>query len=232
MHIHLPKPLHGWREFAGEVGIIVFGVLIALAFGQLAQSVDNRVAAAQARDAIRAEVRENLWWLELRAKYEPCIGRMAADLRVVLDRARDGQATPMITNVDFPIHSKITSLRWKANAQAGRASLFSEEELRVLGNMYFTTDEFRDSQEQEATVWSKIAFVEGLKHFSPMDVHDLGVLLAEARYRDFRAKLDIERGRQWAARLHLTAVNPNSVEQMALSEQPECPSLTGPPSAE
>ena len=31
MHFHLPKPLHGWREFAGEVGIIVIGVLIALA---------------------------------------------------------------------------------------------------------------------------------------------------------------------------------------------------------
>jgi len=30
MHFHLPKPLHGWREFAGEVGIIVIGVLIAL----------------------------------------------------------------------------------------------------------------------------------------------------------------------------------------------------------
>lgn len=30
MHFHLPKPLHGWREFIGEVGIIVLGVLIAL----------------------------------------------------------------------------------------------------------------------------------------------------------------------------------------------------------
>jgi len=30
MHFRLPKPLHGWREFAGEVGIIVIGVLIAL----------------------------------------------------------------------------------------------------------------------------------------------------------------------------------------------------------
>jgi uncharacterized membrane protein YraQ (UPF0718 family) len=29
MHFHLPKPLHGWREFKGEVGIIVLGVLIA-----------------------------------------------------------------------------------------------------------------------------------------------------------------------------------------------------------
>jgi hypothetical protein len=25
MHFHLRKPLHGWREFAGEVGIIVLG---------------------------------------------------------------------------------------------------------------------------------------------------------------------------------------------------------------
>src|SRR3954452_15667887 len=30
MHVHLPKPLHGWRAFVGEVGIIVIGVLIAL----------------------------------------------------------------------------------------------------------------------------------------------------------------------------------------------------------
>ena len=29
MHLHLPKPLHGWRAFVGEVGIIVLGVLIA-----------------------------------------------------------------------------------------------------------------------------------------------------------------------------------------------------------
>jgi len=26
MHVHLPKSLHGWRAFAGEVGIIVMGV--------------------------------------------------------------------------------------------------------------------------------------------------------------------------------------------------------------
>lgn len=28
MEVHLPKPLHGWREFVGEVGIIVLGVLM------------------------------------------------------------------------------------------------------------------------------------------------------------------------------------------------------------
>ena len=39
MHFHLPKPLHGWREFAGEVGIIVVGVLIALAAEQGVESL-------------------------------------------------------------------------------------------------------------------------------------------------------------------------------------------------
>ena len=228
MHFHLPKPLHGWREFAGEVGIIVLGVLIALAFGQLAQSVHDRVAAAQAREAIRAEVRENLWWLELRARYEPCIGRLITDLGTVLSRARSGQQIPMITNVDFPIHSKVTSLRWNANAQAGRASLFSEDELRVLGNMYFTTDEYRESQEQEADVWARIAFVDGLQHFTPIDIHDLSILLAQARYRDFRARLDVERAEQWAGRMHLRPANPNSVESVTLSDVPKCPLLTGP----
>ena len=105
MHFHFPKPLHGWREFAGEVGIIVIGVLIALAFGQVAQSVHDRIAAAQAREAIRAEVRENLWWLETRGNYEPCIDRMINQLGSVLARARCGEPTPVFSDVFFPLHS-------------------------------------------------------------------------------------------------------------------------------
>lgn len=229
MHFHLPKPLHGWREFAGEVGIIVLGVLIALGFEQVAQAVHDRFLAAQARDAIRAEVRENLWWVERREAYEPCIDQLLTDLSTVLTRARTGQPTPLLTNVDFPVHSKITSLRWDANAEAGRASLFAEDEQRVLGNMYYTTEEYRVSQAQEETVWAKMAFVEGVEHFTPLDIHDLSVLLAEARYRNFMAELDIRRAHQWAAKLHLTAANPNSVEKINVSVAPVCPSLTGPP---
>jgi hypothetical protein len=38
VHFHLPRPLHGWREFAGEVGIIVVGVLIALTAEQAVEA--------------------------------------------------------------------------------------------------------------------------------------------------------------------------------------------------
>ncbi|HEX3422584.1 MAG TPA: hypothetical protein VHS33_04180 [Sphingomicrobium sp.] len=229
MHFHLPKPLHGWREFAGEVGIIVIGVLIALSFEQLAVTIQNRANAHEAREAVRAEVSENLWWIQDREDYEPCIDGILSDLAIVLARARDGLPTPMITNFDLPTHSKITSLRWEANSQAGRASLFPEDEQRVLGNMYFTTEEYRASQEEEATIWSKIGFVVGLKHFTVLDIHDLGVLLAEARYRNFRAKLDIKRANQWGERLRITAANPNPVEHYNLSATPDCPSITSAP---
>ena len=39
MHIHVPKPLHGWRALAGEVGIIVIAVLIALAAEQAVEAL-------------------------------------------------------------------------------------------------------------------------------------------------------------------------------------------------
>ena len=52
MHFHLPKPLHGWREFIGEVGIIVVGVLVALTAEQLVEAAHWRSEARDFRDWI------------------------------------------------------------------------------------------------------------------------------------------------------------------------------------
>ena len=59
MHVHLPKPLHGWRALVGEVGIIVAGVLIALGAEQLVQSIDEREDVTQLRAALRAELADD-----------------------------------------------------------------------------------------------------------------------------------------------------------------------------
>ncbi len=207
MDIHLPKPIHGWRAFLGEVGIIVLGVLIALGFGQLAETIHEGTIAAQARDAVRAEVRENLWWLDYRAKREPCIRRRLAELDDLLARARRGEPTPLVHRIGVVPHAKITMLRWQANAQAGRTSFFSGDEQRMLGNMYYTTDEFTQVQSQEEITWSKMRFIQGLQQFAPADVHDLSIFLAEAHYQNWIILLSIHRAHQWADRLGLSADN-------------------------
>jgi len=56
MHVHLPKPLHGWRAFVGEVGIIVVGVLIALGAEQMVEALHWRSEVAGFRSAVRQEV--------------------------------------------------------------------------------------------------------------------------------------------------------------------------------
>lgn len=45
MHFQLPKPIQGWRQFVGEVGIIVVGVLIALGAEQIVESIHERYPA-------------------------------------------------------------------------------------------------------------------------------------------------------------------------------------------
>jgi hypothetical protein len=55
MRIRLPKPLHGWRAFVGEVGIIVVGVLIALGGQQAMEAVHQGAQVRDMTNKLRAE---------------------------------------------------------------------------------------------------------------------------------------------------------------------------------
>jgi len=59
MRVQLPRPLHGWRAFLGEVGIIVLGVLIALGAGQVAEGFHRADQARLAERAMRLELAED-----------------------------------------------------------------------------------------------------------------------------------------------------------------------------
>ena len=67
MEVHLPRPLHGWREFVGEVGIIVLGVLIALAAEQVVEELQWRHKVAVVRKSLMGELANDRarWDLDL-----------------------------------------------------------------------------------------------------------------------------------------------------------------------
>ena len=85
MRARLPKPLHGWRVFIGEVGVIVLGVVIALAAQQAAESLNERREAAETRNALTTEIEETLAILELRRLAQPCIDRRLKELRAIVN---------------------------------------------------------------------------------------------------------------------------------------------------
>ena len=77
MHVHYPKPLHGWREFGGEVGVIVLGVLIALGAQQLMSDWQWRNDVRDADENGAIGQRHEEWFAASHAMVTPCRHRMA-----------------------------------------------------------------------------------------------------------------------------------------------------------
>src|SRR5947208_13901910 len=98
MHVHLPKPLHGWRAFAGEVGIIVIGVLIALGAEQMVSALHDRTEARDAERAIRGELEQNMAKLRSRKEKLACVVERLTELQAVIDS--DGAAGGAIKSLD------------------------------------------------------------------------------------------------------------------------------------
>lgn len=102
MHFHLPRPLHGWRAFAGEVGIIVMGVLIALGAEQFAQDLRWRRDVRDFRAAVDTELEFNLAASEFRIRQSPCLQRRLAELDRWSAAQRSGQAVPLLREIGYP----------------------------------------------------------------------------------------------------------------------------------
>ena len=90
MHIHLPKPLHGWREFAGEVGIIVIGVLIALAAEQVVETLHWRHEVSLFRNSVDHEIANNLGTYVYRMRENACVDARLQELDRLLASWRAG----------------------------------------------------------------------------------------------------------------------------------------------
>src|SRR5580704_11219366 len=60
MEIHKPKPIHNWREFLTEIGVVVLGVCIALAAEQAVEAIHWHNKVVEARGVIATELAGNV----------------------------------------------------------------------------------------------------------------------------------------------------------------------------
>lgn len=183
MHFHLPKPLHGWRAFVGEVGIIVVGVLIALGAEQVVERIHDRQLAADARANVQAEAAQDVAFIRDRLSTQVCIDRRIDQLQDILSRSGEGPLGTQPTWVSRPPIWPIFFGRWQAATASGRNSLFSPEEQGRISMLYRIFAQYDTDQAREQEVWSQLRALEWWRGpLGPQGRLEFAKALQQARY--------------------------------------------------
>jgi hypothetical protein len=136
MEIHKPKPWHGWREFLKEYGIVVLGVLTALGAEQAAEAIHRNAEAAEARDALHAEVVTDITRVQQRTLADACVEARLAEIEQIVDGpAPDGRIRSP-SWIGRPPRYGLESARWEAASQSGRVSLLPLDRQSRFGMLY------------------------------------------------------------------------------------------------
>lgn len=111
--IHKVKPVHGWREFIGEVGIIVLGVLIALGAEQVIEHLHWESKVASAQQALRSELADGYLSAAERIIEAPCLNAQLDVLKArVLKSGATLAAAPLYNTPFGPSVYRYPSRTW------------------------------------------------------------------------------------------------------------------------
>ncbi len=223
MRFHLLKPMHGWRQFGGEVGIIVLGVLIALGAQQLAQNIQQRSEADEARGAVRGELEVNMSRLASRATQKHCVENRIEEIQALLDKA---SSNPSITTpgwVGRPQYWSMQTVRWDAVAQSGRAALLPSDDLADYGALYSWMDNINGVMTTEQADWARLRTLEHMSKLTSEMIFELNATLQDARYSNWRIK-------RWMMQMEPTEVSLRlrKIRNVLPATQSACISMTTP----
>jgi hypothetical protein len=189
MHFHLPKPLHGWREFAGEVGIIVVGVLIALGAQQVVESWQWHQKAAQTKKILDAELHRDAVsaydWLTV----APCVDQQLNSIDKALSSARQSgnvQATPQLT----PPLEVFTEDAWLDARAMQVADHLSPQTVALYSTLFFLS---RDLAGAIPELHNEAAELQSLSNgVSPISTAEVGAYQRQAgRVRELLDRVEL-----------------------------------------
>ena len=207
MHVHLPKPLHGWRALLGEVGIIVIGVLIALAGEQLVETLHWRSEAREFRKAVDHEAGLNIGSFEFSQLQQKCIRRRLDELETLVARSRNGQPVQLAGPIGMPLEISELSSVWDNKDPQVVEHLPLDIRLEYA-ELY---DEFRNTEgikAAQSAVWKQFSRFEEPGPLTLADRRDLHALIADARGLDFAMESNWPVSRKLGAGLGIKAALP------------------------
>jgi hypothetical protein len=139
MHFPLPKPLHGWRQFAGEVGVIVLGVLIALAAGQVVEWAHWRHQQHDVLERLFQEARSDVAVLRNRRDSLRVTAQREADFATTLTSGScppESEWTAVMEVTKFPAVATETSVYDEVVGAGGLAQISSPEAREAVSDFH------------------------------------------------------------------------------------------------
>jgi hypothetical protein len=190
MDIHKPKAAHSVREFLIEIGTIICGILIALGLEQGIETIHRQELRREAREAIRGEISRNMDAFRRRDDVQSCIDTRLGELETLL------ASTPLHAKLPQPLwvgRPQVWNTRqdlWLASASGARTSLLPPDEQASYSEIYSLTLGFAEEEKIEQLAWAHLRALETLPTLDEQTRAHLIEQLHEARYANFRIRID------------------------------------------
>jgi hypothetical protein len=183
MLFHLPKPLHGWRAFAGEVGIIVIGVLIALGAEQVVEAIHGNAQVGEFRGAVDDEMAYDLGSYKQRLILGPCVRARLAELDRVIASYRAGRPMRMHGLSHWPVSFSLRTSVWTGRTGEVEARMPLHTRL-AYASIYDDLANYDVHRVDERTAWQELGEFDDAEGLSNADLMRLRGIVSKLRWLD------------------------------------------------
>lgn len=201
MHFHLPKPLHGWREFAGEVGIIVLGVLIALGAEQVVETIHTQQRIRETRAALDTELSRDLAAFEWRIDQRPCIRPRVQELDRWAQGMAAGESVRLKKEITPPRYFTINTVVWQSSdSEVGQMPVDAKLNYASIYAAMRSLDEvLRDEQD----AWDAVSGYKDNTDLTRGELHGIRRAIIDLQSDDALMDVFVERLHGAAAKLSI-----------------------------
>lgn len=201
MHLHVPKPIHGWKQFFNEVAVIAVGIAIALGGEEIVSHWNEERSASKAFEAIKDEIGINLGRMQARALTADCIDRRLDEVAAYIERP-EGRKRP--SWVGRPQIWAMQSSAVSAARSYGSLTVLPREEQMAISTIYGTMDQFADVEKDEQWSWAELRSITEDRDLTDSDKASLRQAIQRARYAAWLLRTTAQQAIDEAKAIHVT----------------------------
>ena len=214
MDLSALPPQRKWRAFAGELGVIVLGVFIALGADQAVSNWNQRNQMQELRTAIDKEVAAGLATWQARADQQTCMDARLTELERWLRSWREGRPLTLLGPIAAPVSGPSGTSVWESRDPAVMTQMPLDVKL-AYGDIY---DQFANNEVQrldERMTWLALAEFDGVQRLDDASLMRLQGLITRARWRAGNISRNLQYALDVADRMGIEPAAPEREENPA-----------------